>query len=65
MLEIVGRRPGERFLAVAGQQHRVLADRLAQLRPIGRPLHQEQHRVGVVQRGQLVGQLAEAPAIGR
>ena len=37
----------------------VLAGRLPQPRPIGRPLHQKQHRVGFVHRGQSIGQLAK------
>ena len=58
-LELVGRRSGERLHAVARQQHGMLADRFAELRPFGGPLHQEQHGVGGVERRQLVGLLAE------
>ena len=37
----------------------MLAGRLPQPGPIGRPLHQEQHGVGIVRRGQAVGQFAK------
>ena len=49
----------ERTFVVARQENRVLAGRLPQAGPIGRSLHQKQHGIGFVRRGQAIGHFAE------
>ena len=49
----------QRFLRVAGQEHGVLAGRLAEPRPIGRPLHQNSIASASCVRGQAIGHFAE------
>ena len=49
----------QRLRRVARQQAPGAPARLSQPGPIGRPLHQKEHRVGFVNRGQAIGQLAK------